>query len=820
MKISIFLIVIFTLVICINLVNAVSVGNQRYTLYHGHYNVLGNWVDEPIHLNQVPILLVPGWNNKASCQYENWGYLENDLKANYDVWNLEYCPANLSTTETAGLISWAISDVLSHYTTSKLDVVAYSNGGPAVMAYIKHVQGVDLVYQNNIRNFITLDSPLGGSYLANIIDGKSSFIQLNNNPTCNNFVNNYNLQGNTEATRDMEFGSDFVWNLNSIPLNTDIKYLTIAGSMTGDQVIGGFGDTFGLSQCASNKGEINDGIVSASSSLLLYQYPLVSFDIINVFHNLPGLAIDLGYSNNVAYTNEWAADDIQLMLNGYSKTISIPTELQNNGALIIKQTGTPLYNLQIKNSHTNQIYTLEHVPGTSQWVSITFNNIQSFTTLLPIGNYFIIPNNYQVAPNPSNDEVNILNGRINLKQICVANWFTQDNYWTYCNISDLKHNYYVDLNSCPEAYLINNPPATLTANCNFCSYSLINTSWSGWNNLTCSGSQMNQSRNLIQYDKNYSTCYAVTGLAPDYYPNQTFYDYKLVGPIYQNSTFGNWINITSCLPENYYIQSRNLTQFDSYGCASNQTLFDFRNQTCSYCIPNIQNTSFSNWTNVVCSGNNLNQSRFNIEYDTNNCNKTENITHWEYQSLPPVYLNTSYSNWEDDSSCRSDNTKLQIRNLIQYDNQSCAINITLYDYQEVGCSFNNGYSGGGGGGCSYNTNFNWNCSIWSGCITGKQTRVCKKYNNCGTTYGKPNETQSCTVIDIKGEKVNQTEITTTLNNTDITPQTNIIPKSWIDKYKWLIIFVFVLVILFISYKLIVRRKPKKEIKPTLSKEEK
>lgn len=54
------------------------------------------------------------------------------------------------------------------------------------------------------------------------------------------------------------------------------------------------------------------------------------------------------------------------------------------------------------------------------------------------------------------------------------------------------------------------------------------------------------------------------------------------------------------------------------------------------------------------------------------------------------------------------------------------------------------YSGGGGSSsCSYNEDFDWNCSDWSECVNETQNRTCKEYNNCHTTYGKPDETQSC-----------------------------------------------------------------------------
>jgi hypothetical protein len=49
--------------------------------------------------------------------------------------------------------------------------------------------------------------------------------------------------------------------------------------------------------------------------------------------------------------------------------------------------------------------------------------------------------------------------------------------------------------------------------------------------------------------------------------------------------------------------------------------------------------------------------------------------------------------------------------------------------------------GGGGGGCSPS----WTCTEWSECQpNGTQSRACSDLNSCGTPFGKPNETQSCT----------------------------------------------------------------------------
>jgi len=53
--------------------------------------------------------------------------------------------------------------------------------------------------------------------------------------------------------------------------------------------------------------------------------------------------------------------------------------------------------------------------------------------------------------------------------------------------------------------------------------------------------------------------------------------------------------------------------------------------------------------------------------------------------------------------------------------------------------------GSGGSSCSYNKNYDWECSEWSKCINGLQTRTCKEYNNCHSFYGKPEESKTCLV---------------------------------------------------------------------------
>jgi hypothetical protein len=66
--------------------------------------------------------------------------------------------------------------------------------------------------------------------------------------------------------------------------------------------------------------------------------------------------------------------------------------------------------------------------------------------------------------------------------------------------------------------------------CNYCSYSIVNTSWSEWTNISClPDNTMNQSRFKTEYDENYEVCYLVTELESDLWnngENNTYYEYR------------------------------------------------------------------------------------------------------------------------------------------------------------------------------------------------------------------------------------------------------------------------------------------------------
>ena len=75
-----------------------------------------------------------------------------------------------------------------------------------------------------------------------------------------------------------------------------------------------------------------------------------------------------------------------------------------------------------------------------------------------------------------------------------------------------------------------------------------------------------------------------------------------------------------------------------------------------------------------------------------------------------------------------------------------------------------GGGGGGGGGCTTT----WNCTEWSECINGNQTRICTKIKDYCNAGAKPSETQSCAAQNIT--RVPTPTSNVTINETNLTTQ--------------------------------------------------
>ncbi|MEM4245559.1 MAG: hypothetical protein QXR60_05150 [Candidatus Nanoarchaeia archaeon] len=87
----------------------------------------------------------------------------------------------------------------------------------------------------------------------------------------------------------------------------------------------------------------------------------------------------------------------------------------------------------------------------------------------------------------------------------------------------------------------------------------------------------------------------------------------------------------------------------------------------------------------------------------------------------------------------------------------------------------------------------WECSEWSACVDGKQTRSCEDANDCGTTENLPALEQTC------GEQP------------PVTPPVTTPTTSGFVKYRYYIIG-GVIVVLIILY-LLLRKKENKEKEP-------
>lgn len=100
------------------------------------------------------------------------------------------------------------------------------------------------------------------------------------------------------------------------------------------------------------------------------------------------------------------------------------------------------------------------------------------------------------------------------------------------------------------------------------------------------------------------------------------------------------------------------------------------------CITNLTNTSWTEWVNLTCLGDQMNQSRSRTQYDSNNCGEISNQTFFEYQLTGPQLQNTSWTEWTN-ISCLSDDTVNQTRNRTQYDIYSCSANTTIIEYRNT-----------------------------------------------------------------------------------------------------------------------------------------
>jgi len=254
-------------------------------------------------------------------------------------------------------------------------------------------------------------------------------------------------------------------------------------------------------------------------------------------------------------------------------------------------------------------------------------------------------------------ELPLDNGTYESCDYCVPSWSCSG--YGSCLIDDTQQcNAVTDANSCYAQTGLSSDQYSgdysefSAQSCDYCTYNIVNTSWSSWENIgSCLiNDTQPQQRNKTEYDENYDNCYALTGLSSDLWNN------------------GN-----------------------------NNTYYEYQSIACDYCTPSLTNTSWSSWSNLACADSQMNQSRYRIEYDENNCGEVDNTTYYEYRLVGPDLVNTTWSGWYDITVCQPGDYYTQERNRTEYDTYGCAADTVYYEYQNLSCDY-----------CSYNVvNSSW-----------------------------------------------------------------------------------------------------------------
>ena len=146
-------------------------------------------------------------------------------------------------------------------------------------------------------------------------------------------------------------------------------------------------------------------------------------------------------------------------------------------------------------------------------------------------------------------------------------------------------------------------------------------------------------------------------------------------PNLQNTSWGDWSS-SVCRINDTISQSRNRTQYDLNGCSSNVTFYGYQEIACDFCTPNpIQ-------INESCGTNDFFTSWYN---DTNECymqtglnsDKVSDNQTFSCDFCSYNITNTTWSAWANQTSCRANNTILQDRSKTEYDsNYSTCYSVT------------------------------------------------------------------------------------------------------------------------------------------------
>ena len=768
-----------------------------YTLGR-YYPVSSLYHDTPSivkEMNRTPILLVHGWSNSANPYSSNnlWGDLEDELiLQGYDVWRVEYWPANLSNKKNANVVKKAIFDIRQLTGKSKINVISHSMGGLAVMGYINNMaidaNNVPQYYADDIDKYVIIASPIYGSYFSNIIDGATDINIFQDYPACKDFIEgDYFFQdttflGNTEASNDLEIGSDFTWELNNKQYNKNISYFSITGRETLERAIRPIPPALAsFAYCLSNRWETNDGVVSLINSVFFKEgVPNVILDkfhttqdsiskdstaakIISLFFQNK---TDPSYINPLLNLTVRSGEDYFNSMNGiYSHW---PAEFLNKGAIILQINGSEkdIKKITLIPSFGSNLinYDLEMNKNTERWFYINKSFIPNknadFTTLMPSGSYWVYINSVKQSL------IGINPGQVNLISINIdkdndgyndilaggtdcddSNRFVHPGATEFCDGIDNNCNGQIDENfhigeSC------SNGIDNLVTGKYVCSRdSLSSYCFNQSNNciipLNSYPNLLNQTHRSLNLDQNFSVCLGVfknimnpfviassnitldcNGAVLIGRGADTGVGIMMNGPSFGTS-FSN-ITIKNCIIKNYWTgieinsPSKDISFINNsiFNCSFGIYVYSSSNVT-------IQNSFFENNSLDGIGIQESNHSKIYNNLFINNGNITKN------PSLTGLMLTSSINNTIFNNTFYGTGI---------YDNNQ---QNNLYCISSLG---NNYFNGAIGPVCQCSQNWVW--SNWSDCVNETQQRQGIDTNNCDLQNNLSLESRTCRNICI------------------------------------------------------------------------
>ena len=172
---------------------------------------------------------------------------------------------------------------------------------------------------------------------------------------------------------------------------------------------------------------------------------------------------------------------------------------------------------------------------------------------------------------------------------------------------------------------------------------------------------------------------------------------------YQNWTHIDWINYNKSLVDyqlavQFPLSNQTYAGEFTYKFVGNQTLitYDFDNGPAGLimkvaidvpCHANITYTPWSKWFNSSCSGDQMEQMHYRIQYDAANCGNFTNTTEYDYQLVGPLWKNNTPTGWVN-LTCLSGDTMNQSNTTIQSDEYGCADDINHIAFKnELYCDY-------------------------------------------------------------------------------------------------------------------------------------